>query len=346
MTNATLKIDLPAIIANWRALDAMSGRDTETAAVVKADGYGLDAGIVSQALAEAGAKTFFVALTSEAVAVRRAVGTRANIYVFSGLMKGDEQDVATHNLIPLLNSPEQAQRFSSLMPNAPYGIQLDTGMNRLGMEANEYASLPSIGRHPELVTSHLACADDPKHPQNAEQLRQFLAMTESKRVRRSLAATGGTLMGKDYHFDLCRPGVGLYGGMPFEKSKPVVHVSVPVIQTRRVFAGEAVGYAASWVAPQDSVIATIALGYADGLIRAASNTDLVLFADDIPCPIRGRVSMDLLTVDVTHLSEIPDQLVLLNAHQTVDMVAASAGTIGYEILTSLGARYNRVYVGA
>ena len=346
MTNATLKIDLKAIVANWRALDAMSSRDCETAAVVKADGYGLNAGIVAQALAEAGATTFFVALTSEAVIVRRAVGNRAKIYVFSGLMKGDEQDVATHSLTPLLNSPEQAQRFANAMPNATYGIQLDTGMNRLGMEPNEYAALPSIGRGPELVTSHLACADDPKHPQNTDQLRQFLAMTEGKRVRRSLAATGGTLMGKDFHFDLCRPGVGLYGGMPFEKARSVVTVSIPVIQTRRVLTGETVGYAASWTAPVDSTIATIALGYADGLIRATSNTDLPVFAGDIPCPIIGRVSMDLLTVDITHLPEVPEALELLNTHQTVDMVAEAAGTIGYEILTSLGARYNRVYTGA
>ena len=159
----------------------------------------------------------------------------------------------------------------------------------------------------------------------------------------SLAATGGALMGPDFHFDLTRPGIGLYGGLPFAGARPVVRLSLPVIQTRRVAAGEAVGYGASWTAQADAVIATLSAGYADGLIRAMGNT-AVVHAGATPCPLAGRVSMDLLTVDVSHLPEIPDHLDILGPAQGIDTLAAAAGTIGYEILTSLGARYARRYV--
>ena len=343
MAVATLTIDLTALQQNWQALDQKSASNVETAAVVKADGYGLDAGRVSAALAKTGAKTFFVAAAEEGIAVRTATGPDTTIYVFSGCCPGDHQIIADYDLIPLLNSPEQVKDF---LPSArPYGLQLDTGMNRLGIEPADFAGLKDQANTPTLIMSHLACADEPDHPMNRQQLAAFHAMTDGLTAPKSLAATGGTLLGADYHFDMTRPGVGLYGGFPFTEATPVAHVSLPVIQTRSVELGETVGYANHWQAQRPSTIATVAAGYADGLIRAIGNGQIQLYADNTPCPLVGRVSMDMITVDITDLGHTPTALDILNAHQTVDDLADAAGTIGYELLTSLGGRYNRVYRG-
>jgi alanine racemase len=346
MASGTLTINLDAIAANWRALDAQSSRDVETAAVVKADAYGLKAAKVAPALFAAGVRTFFTATTNEAVIVRQAIGPDASIFIFGGHPSGKSDLIAAHNLTPLLNSTEQVDRHFAALPHHPFGVQLDSGMNRLGMEPAEFASLSPrlIAAGPKLVISHLACADEPDHPQNAAQLDTFKAMTDGLGLRRSLAATGGTLLGPEYHFDLVRPGVGLYGGLPFDNAQPVVRLSLPIIQVREVAAGESVGYGASFVAERPSRIATLSAGYADGLIRAMSSR-ATLWAGDQHCPLAGRVSMDLLTVDVTGLETVPDHLDILCSHQTVDQLADAAGTIGYEILTSLGARYDRVYTG-
>lgn len=337
MASGTLKIDWAALAANWRALDAMS--HGETAAVVKADGYGLGAGPVARTLAEAGARTFFVAIAEEGAAVRKAVGQGPSIAVFSGHMSGDTQLLEDFDLIPLLNSPEQVTRHTSSLPDRAYGVQLDTGMNRLGMEADEWAALRG-DLTPWLILSHLACADEPDHGMNAAQLRAFAEMTGGASAPRSLAATGGTLLGPEFHFDLTRPGIGLYGGQPYDAARPVVQIDLPVIQVRKVAQGETVGYGNAWTATRDALIATVSGGYADGIIRAMSD-NVTLWAGDVPCPLVGRVSMDLLTIDVTDLNDAPEALTLIGPHQTVDAVADAAGTIGYEILTSLGARYRR-----
>jgi alanine racemase len=345
MTAATLTIDLNAVVANWRALDAMSASNVETAAVVKADGYGLGMGCVSAALAKAGARSFFVALAEEGAALRKSVGNDPAIYVFSGLMATDAALIRDYNLIPLLNSPSQLVKFRMGLPDAAFGIQIDTGMNRLGLEPADFKMLREKAKGASLIISHLACADTPEHPQNSAQLQSFNKLTKGMSARRSLAATGGILLGPDYHFDLCRPGVGLYGGDPFTKAKPVVMLSAPVIQTRNVAVGETVGYAAAWAAQRPSKVATVAAGYADGLIRAMGAGRTYLWAGNTPCPVVGRVSMDLITVDVTDVQNAPKSLDILNAQQTIDKLADNAGTIGYEILTSLGARYKRDYVG-
>lgn len=343
MTTASLIIDLAALAANWKALDAKTG--VETAAVVKANGYGLGSGPVAQTLAKAGARTFFVAVAEEGVAVRDALGDGPEICVFSGHMDGDAQVIAGANLIPMINSPEQLVRHRAALPDHRYGIQLDSGMNRLGMEADDWAAVRAdvLTDTPRLIMSHLACADEPEHPMNAQQLQAFRDMTDGVDVPRSLSATGGILLGTDYHFDLCRPGIGLYGGEPFVDAQPVVTVDLPVIQVRDVHPGETVGYGNTWTAEAPARIATVAAGYADGIIRAMGPRT-ALFAGDVACPIRGRISMDLIGVDVSALNNVPDHLQLLNAHQGVDTLAAAAGTIGYEILTSLGARYQRRYL--
>lgn len=344
MATAHLTIDLAALAANWRALDALSAPSVQTAAVVKADGYGLGASQVARTLLDAGARRFFVAVAEEGAAVREAVGPDAEICVFSGHMAGDAEAIAAQGLVPMLNSIEQLTRHFEALPGHPFGVQLDTGMNRLGLEPVEWSAARQLvlQQDPVLVMSHLACADDASDPMNQRQLMTFREMTHGVHVPLSLAATGGILMGEEYHFDVTRPGIGLYGGLPFTDAEPVVRLSVPVIQVREIAAGEIVGYGGSWLADAPTTVATLSAGYADGLIRAMGN-EAVLFHGDVPCPLVGRVSMDLLTVDVSHLPEIPESLYILGPHQSVDDLADAAGTIGYEILTSLGPRYGRRY---
>lgn len=344
MSATVLTIDIDAIVSNWRALSAMSS--SETAAVVKADAYGLGADRVARALARAGARRFFVAIAEEAVSLREALGPGPEIMVFSGHMPGDADMIGDMDLVPMLNSTEQLIRHLEALPGRAFGIQLDSGMNRLGMEPGEWAAVREIvlNQAPRLVMSHLACADEPDHAMNRRQLTTFHEMTDGMDVPRSLAATGGILLGRDYHFDLTRPGIGLYGGRPFDAARPVVTLDIPVIQCRTLEAGETVGYGNTYTAASERRIATIAAGYADGIIRAMG-PHTSLLSDQKRCPIVGRISMDLIGLDVTDLGEDPSLLRLLGPDQTVDMLADNAGTIGYEILTSLGTRYKRRYVG-
>jgi alanine racemase len=345
MATGTLTVDLNAVAANWRALDRMTGEGTQTGAVVKADAYGLGIGRVARALAQAGARRFFVAVAEEGAAIRQALGSGPQICIFSGHMAGDTDMIGDLDLTPMLNSIEQVTRHLEALPDHPFGVQLDTGMNRLGMEAAEWEAVAGLvlPAEPVLLMSHLACADEPDHPMNAAQLAAFRAMTDGLGVPRSLAATGGILLGPEYHFDLTRPGIGLYGGAPFAEAARAVGLSLPVVQLREVGAGETAGYGNAWTAEAPSRLATVSGGYADGLLRAMSGVG-VLWHGDTPCPIAGRVSMDLVIVDVTHLAEDPQSLDILGPHQTVDDLATAAGTIGYEILTSLGPRYARRYV--
>ncbi|WP_137700218.1 alanine racemase [Marimonas lutisalis] len=344
MATGKLTIDLDALTTNWRSLAGMSAG--ETGAVVKANGYGLGIERVARALARAGAGRFFVAVAEEGADLRHALGPGPEINVMSGHMPGDTDMIADLALTPMINSFPQLLRHVEALPGAPFGIQLDTGMNRLGMEPGEWAAVREIAvaQNPTLIMSHLACADEPNHDMNQQQLRQFIEMTEGLSIPRSLAATGGILLGKDYHFDLTRPGVGLFGGRPFDLASAVVSLDLPVIQVRDLEPGETVGYGNSWTASTPTRVATVSGGYADGIHRILSNTGQFHFGDT-PCPILGRVSMDLIGVDVTHLDEDPAELTLIGEHQGVDDIADMAGTIGYEILTSLGARYNRRYIG-
>ena len=343
MSTGHLTIDLDALVANWQALDRLG--HAETGATVKADGYGLGAGRVAKALAKAGCRRFFVAMAEEGAAIRQALGEGPEIAVFSGHMRGDTDTIADLALTPMLNSLEQVERHLTALPGHPFGLQLDTGMNRLGLEWDDWAACAerTLREKPALVMSHLACADEPDHPMNPYQLDLFHQMTDGIAVPRSLSATGGALLGPKYHFDVIRPGIGLYGGAPFTEARPVVRLDLPVIQIRAIAEGEVVGYGNAWQAERPSRIATLSAGYADGLIRAMSGR-ATLWAESQPCPLVGRVSMDLLTVDVTDLDEDPAYLTLIGPHQSVDDLAAAARTIGYEILTALGARYTRRYV--
>ncbi len=350
MATGELFIDTEAVAANWRSLDRLSASGTRTGAVVKANAYGLGVAQVAQRLAKEGAREFFVATAEEGDELRAALGGDAEsgpaIHVFYGHMAPDTAAIERAGLVPLVCSVAQLTRHLEALPSRPFGVQLDTGMNRLGLKMDAWAEVAELAlrARPRLVMSHLASADDPGCDQSERQLARFREMTDGIAVPRSLAATGGTLLGAEYHFDLTRPGIGLYGGLPFAQAEPVVSLALPVIDCFDVRPGETVGYNATWTAPAPTRIATVAGGYADGLMRALS-PGVEMMSGPVACPVVGRVSMDLITVDIGHLDRDPDALTILNPHRTVDSVATAAGTIGYEILTSLGQRYRRRYRG-
>lgn len=346
MTQPVLTINLAAAIANWRALDALSGR-AETGVAVKANGYGCGAVQIATALAEAGCKTFFVATLEEGVALR-ATMAEPTIHILNGV--ADRRDAAAavaNNLRPCLNHLGQIDAWVRSEGGA-CALQLDSGMSRLGLPPKELGDVPA-GLDIRLMMSHLSCAHEAEHHSNATQRDRFLQSAEVLRerapdARLSLGATGGTVLGSDYHFDLVRCGIGIYGGHPFAHAQPVVSLDTPILQIRDIPQGQSVGYGWAWTADRPARIGTLPLGYADGMHRALSNGATLYFRGE-PVHLVGRVSMDLITVDLTDhpLAQVGDKIEVLGAHQTVDDLATAAGTIGYEILTSLGQRYARRY---
>jgi alanine racemase len=352
VTRPVLEIDLGAVVANWRRMRALAG-PAEAAAVVKADAYGLGAAKVGRALAAAGCRLFYVAWSEEGAALRRAVGPQPEIRVFLGPTDADLSPFAVYGLTPVLSAPRQLAAWLAGAPGAPFALQLDTGMNRLGLAAADWpaAAAATRGAAPVAVLSHLACADEPAHPQNRRQLASF---TEAAALwpgaRRSLAASAGTYLGADFLFDEVRPGVALYGGGPADADgrspQPVVTLTAPILQLRDVEAGAAVGYGASWTSPGPRRLATIGLGYADGFLRAAGNRGYGRCRDELR-PLVGRVSMDLIVMDVTGLdARVGDAVELLGPHLSVGDQAAAMGTIDYELLTRLGGRSERRYRSA
>jgi alanine racemase len=304
--------------------------------VVKADGYGLGAAEVSRALAQAGARTFFVAVWGEAAALRAALGAGPTIYVLNGFLPGDPRD---GNAQPVLNDVAQAQAWVAAGGGAA-AVQLETGMNRLGAPASDWAALAALIPAPSLVMSHLACASAPGHAQNEVQHARFLEANPLWRgVRRSFSASGGALLGPRYAFDVLRPGIGLYGGAPLDSGGPdlacVASVHAPILQIRTISPGETVGYGASFTAARETRIATVALGYADGWPRSLSGKGWA-HINAARVPYAGRVSMDLITLDVTGVAcAAGDMVEMLGPNAQLDALAAAAGTIGYEILTGL-----------
>lgn len=346
MTQPLLTIDLGAVVANWRALDAISG-GAETGVAVKADGYGCGADEVVAALAGAGCQTFFVATVEEGVTLRAALPASA-IYILNGVAdRRDSAAAIASALRPCLNHLDQIDAWHRSEGGA-CALQLDSGMSRLGLPPEEWENVPG-GLDIRLMMSHLACADEPEHPANEQQRARFergiaALRDRGSKARASLAATGGTLLGEAYHYDLVRCGVGIYGGQPFGSAQPVVRLDTPILQIREIPVGQGVGYGWSWTAERPSRVGTLPLGYADGIHRAMSN-GATLYFDGKPVPLIGRVSMDLITVDLTDhpAAMVGDTLEVLGKTQTVDDLAQAAGTIGYEILTSLGHRYTRRY---
>ncbi len=361
VAGARLTIDLDAVCDNWRLLRARLGR-AECAAVVKADAYGLGAEAVAPALFAAGCRHFFVAHLGEGLRLREVLDGGAEIYVLHGLHPGAEAECVGRGLTPVLNSLAQVTAWRATAARAgralPAVLQVDTGMARLGMDAAEWAQLastPSLlaGIDVRFVMSHLVSAEDHADATSQRQLERFLAMRERMPgLRASLANSSGIFLGADYHFDLARPGAALYGVAPVRGQanpmRPVIRLQGQVLQIRSIAAGTPVGYSHSWVAARESRIATVAVGYADGYLRSQGNRGRVVF-EGRPLPVVGAVSMDTITVDATEVPAgriVEGSLIeLADADNGVDAIAARAGTIGYEILTSLGHRYARRYLG-
>ena len=356
---AVLAVDLAAIADNYRQLTQRTA-GAVCAAVVKADAYGLGAAQVAPVLEQAGAQEFFVAHVDEGLALKPYVSDRARITVLHGARPQALQDCVQSGLRPVLNSLEQIAQLRALAEKTdrPFDavLQLDTGMSRFGLseaDVKEISENPSLlkGISVSLIMSHLACADSPENPANEWQrdnLKAYAALLPAAPL--SLAASSGVFLGPEYHFNLVRPGAALYGVAPNATApnplKQVVRLQAHVLQTRSLSKGDRVGYGLTWQAEGSCRVATIATGYADGFARAGASTGCVWF-NGKKLPILGRISMDSMTVDVSSVPEHelgPDALVdLLNSDYGVDDVAKAEGTIGYEILTSLGRRYHRVY---
>ncbi|MGB1506098.1 MAG: alanine racemase [Acidimicrobiales bacterium] len=359
VTVAELRIDLTALQANWQRFRALAPRST-VASMVKADAYGLGVRHVAPALAEVGCREFFVAEPAEGIALRNLLPD-VDIHVLAGVGPGAEATFDEYRLVPVLISLEQVERWSRHARSDGHSragtLHIDTGMNRTGLDANETASIvndPSILDGIELVTvmSHLACAEDPSHELNRRQRERFVQLRKQFPTgRASLANSGGIGLGPDYHFDLVRPGIGLYGVDPTPDGRlvvsPVVTLTAPVLQIRTAAAGDTVGYGATRRLVGERRLATLAVGYGDGYHRAASDVGWVAFGGH-RAPIVGRVSMDLLTVDITDLPadvrvETGTMAELIGETLTIHEVASAAGTIAYEVLTNLGQRYARSY---
>ncbi|MGE3150235.1 MAG: alanine racemase [Pseudorhodoplanes sp.] len=359
-----LSIDLGAIVDNWRAL-GRAATPAECAAVIKADAYGCGTEPVARALAKAGCKTFFVAHLSEARRAR-AVAPDAAIYVLNGLASGTAPLFAQARLRPVIGSLVELAEWDAFVTTQGWdggaALHVDTGMNRLGVSPDEAAAVaPRLAteRHGlTLLMSHFVTSEVPQHPLNERQIATFREIRSLFRgLPASLSNSSGIYLGASAHCDLVRPGYALYGGNPTPQQpnpmQPVIGLQARIVQVRAVGRGGTVGYNATWTARHDSRIAIVSVGYGDGYLRSASPSDRGPGGEAVVagkrCPIVGRISMDLLAIDVTALREADarrgDLATLIGRDLGVDEVAEKAGTIGYEILTSLGRRYARIYRG-
>ncbi|MGB3813156.1 MAG: alanine racemase [Shinella sp.] len=354
-----LTIDLAALARNYEKL-AAEVAPARAAAVVKADAYGLGADRVAPRLYAQGCRHFFVAQFGESLSLRPLLAADASVFVLNGLQPGNELACARSGMVPVINSLDHWRQWASaartLGRTLPAVLQFDTGMSRLGVPAEDRATLADLVKAESrievlFIMSHLACADDADNDQNSDQRAEMDRIAaEFPEFPVCFANSGGIFLGNAYHGALCRPGIALYGGAPTEgranPMEPVVRLDVAVVQTRSVPAGTRVGYGASHVTTGQTRLATIAAGYADGLPRSLSSRGAV-YCDGIRLPVVGRVSMDSITIDISVLPEgrlkLGSLVEVLGPHQTLEDVARDAGTISYEILTSLGQRYERQY---
>jgi len=364
-----LTLDLDALVANRRTIVERVGDRVEVAGVVKADAYGIGMVPAARALAAAGCRTFFVAHLGEGIALRAVLDQDRHpdtrIFVLNGLTPGHECAYPAHRLSPVLGSLPEIAEWSAfrVQSRALVGaaLHVDTGMNRHGLAlaearafAGDAAAVEAAGL--TLVMSHLACADEPAHPLNAVQLARF------REVRRlfptlsaSLANSAGIFLGEDYHFDLVRPGIATYGGAIVSGEatpmRPVARLTARIVQLREVPAGETVGYGGRQTTRRPTRLAIVSVGYADGFHRLASSADAAAggrgHLHGRFVPLFGRISMDLMAIDVTDVPEAArgDAIELIGDHVTVQEVATAMGTIDYEVLTGLGRRYERVWRG-
>ena len=339
-----LRIDLDALAANYRWFQKLGGVDA--GAAVKANAYGLGVGPVVDRLAREGCRTFYVATWAEAEAIARQ-GVHFDVAVLHGVDFGDlSPALSLPNTRPVLSSPEQLSLWREHGGGRPCDVMVDTGMNRLGLDWRSFSADMLAGLNVVTLHSHLACADDPASTMNAEQLRRFARVSEGLGYRRSIASSGGACLGPEFALDHIRPGLGLYGGVPNPAAagqlRRVVQPEARVVQVREAQAGDTAGYGATWTAKRDSRLAVINVGYADGYLTGFSNRGRCIVGG-VRCPVAGRVSMDLLIVDVTDAGDVaPGDWIALD----YDLPAASAasGLTQYELITGLGARYERLYL--
>lgn len=358
-----LTIDLSAILANWRCINNQLGGHASAAAVIKANAYGLGAEKVGPMLYGAGCREFFVATFEEALAARAYLEPDARIYVLGGVRPGAERMFVQHALSPVLHTAEDIRRWLVIVKETtlppPCAVKINTGMTRLGLEVQEWLAFLAAADDlrllsPALVMSHLACAEEPDHPLNHQQLHQFQTVVAATRpllpaARFSLANSSGVYLGDAWHFDLVRPGAALYGINPQPSKpsplKPVVHLALPVLQVRELTSNVSIGYGASAQASAPTRLAVAAGGYADGLHRTIGRAGFGM-VDQHRVPVVGRISMDATIFDVSAANlEGEDKMIeVLNNELTVDGWTERTGALGYDILTSLGYRYQRRYV--
>lgn len=353
-----LTVNLTALRNNYILLKSLHAK-YNIASVVKANAYGLGVSGVSLALWEAGCREFFVATLDEGVELRTIL-PNAKIVVFQGLFAGEEKEYALNNLLPVLNSVEQVRRFVAYsMWNAenPMIMHIDTGMTRLGLSQTEISAISASMELPKniMIMSHLACANTPDHPKNAEQLTRFKeAFSCFPNARASLCNSAGLFLPQEFHFDIARTGCALYGINPLDNNKKgentvenVVTLSAPIVQIRSLDRDENIGYGATAAAPAGSRIAIVGMGYADGYSRLLGNKGFA-YINGHKVAVVGRVSMDLIALDISKISEENLKNVskaeFINDKQTVDDIARDCNTIGYEVFTSIGARVKREYV--
>lgn len=367
---ARLTIDLSALADNWRMLKRASGK-ARTGAAVKGDGYGLGIETVVPTLYDAGCRDLFVATPDEGMLARQ-FAPDARIFVLSGVWPGVEGQFFSHDLVPVLVSEEQIACWTNAIAfgdDRPCALMVDTGMNRLGLSVDEALALADDPTRPAsfapvLLMSHLAAASDASHPLNRQQLERFQVLASAyEGIDSSLANSPGIFLGKEYHFDLTRPGIAIYGGEAVDNAanpaRPVVTAEARIIQIRQAKAGETVSYGGAQKLVRDSRLAIVACGYADGYHRAQSGAGVPLrqiqpaggmgFVCGQKVPVVGRITMDLTIFDVTDVPEgairAGDYIELFGSNIALDDAARAAGTIGYELLTSLGNRYQRAAVG-
>lgn len=354
-----MHVDLGALRANYRTL-AGAAAPARCAAVVKADAYGLGASPAARALEAAGCRDFFVAHLEEAFAIRPALSPASTIYILNGVAAGAEAACAEAGFIPVLSAPEQCAAWAAFAQArgapAPAALQIDTGMSRLGLDQADIEAL-ARDRHfhgfapLRLLMTHLACADAPTHPANEAQLAAFnRARALFPGTPGSISNSGGVFLGPAFHADLARAGIALYGAAPSQLTPALARVATldaPVLQIREIAAGVGVGYGLDFVAPSPRRIATIGVGYGDGWPRNLGGRGAA-WRDGVRLPIIGRVSMDSMGLDISALPAdalaVGDRVELIGADQSLEDIAAAAGTISYEILTRLGPRLTRIYL--
>lgn len=339
-----LLIDLEALVYNWQYYKNLC-KNSEIAAVVKANSYGLGIEKCAQKLEKAGCKLFFVAHISEGIELRNYINKSSQIFVLNGIFENEKVVFKQYNLIPIINDFSQIEYWDDDLY-----IHIDTGMNRLGIRFDECDNLIKYQDRIKFIMSHLACSSDISNEYNGVQLERFKkAASLFPNAKKSFSASAGALISSDYRFDIIRQGIALYGGNPldteFNELKPVAILNSPILQIRLLKENETQGYGASFKTDKDIKIAIVALGYADGFLRSASNSGYASI-NGIECPIIGRISMDLIAINIDNIENVKtgDNVEFLGANTKLDKQAEAMQTINYEILTRLGNRFNKKYI--